>query len=82
MTTDHAPSADDDEFESPFAHVPSADAGPLPFQDGYWTYEKTFAAMGRTTNRNPGPALRSVAIVGACALLLLVALGLVLALLR
>jgi hypothetical protein len=82
MTTDHPADAGDDEFESPFANVPSSDAGPLPFQDGYWTYEKTFAAMGRTTNRNSGPALRGVAIVGACALLLLVALGLALALLR
>ena len=81
-TDDTADTGDDDAFESPFAHVPGADAGPLPFQDGYWTYEKTFQAMGQTSTRSTGTARRGTAVVGACALLLLAALGLVLALVR
>ena len=30
----------DDEFDSPFAHVPSSDAGPNPLQEGPFTYGK------------------------------------------
>ena len=31
---------------SPFARVPSADAGPKPLQDGPITYEKMISSMG------------------------------------
>ena len=33
----------DGDFHSPFSHVPAADAGPGPMQDGCFTYEKYIA---------------------------------------
>jgi hypothetical protein len=72
---------DDDEFDSPFAHVPAADAGPLPFQDGYWTYEKSVQAVGRV-GASSRYALRGLALVFVWVLIVGALLGLLLTLLR
>lgn len=42
---------DADDNDSPFAHVPTQDAGPGPLQDGPFTYEKLVASTGRGTIR-------------------------------
>lgn len=36
----------DENVESPFAHVPSSNAGPGPLQDGPFTYERMVASTG------------------------------------
>lgn len=66
----------DDEFDSPFAHVPAADAGPMPFQDGYWTYEKMISATGRTTARNRNAVQRAVMLTIVVLILAFTAFGL------
>ena len=37
----------DDEFDSPFAHVPAPNAGPSPLQEGPFTYERLAQSSGR-----------------------------------
>ncbi len=39
-------STPESEDVSPFARVPSGDAGPKPLQDGPLTYEKMFSSVG------------------------------------
>jgi hypothetical protein len=40
--------------ETPFAHVPVPEAGPIPAQEGPFTYEKLNASIGRGGVLRPG----------------------------
>jgi hypothetical protein len=50
--------ADDDDFDSPFAHVPEAGAGPTPMQTGPFTYERMLASTGRASLGSASPTWR------------------------
>lgn len=59
----------EDEFESPFAHVPSPAAGPAPLQDGPFTYERLVNSTGRA-NLTHAPLSRSIVLRIAIAVVL------------
>jgi hypothetical protein len=73
VTTRHATS-DDDANDSPFAHVPMANAGPSPMQEGPTTYGRMVAATGRVNLSGSSPRRRlvvRVVIGGVLAILVL-----------
>ena len=43
----------DEGFDSPFAHVPAANAGPLPMQEGPFVWENVAASAGRVSAGRP-----------------------------
>jgi hypothetical protein len=43
----------DEEFDSPFAHVPAANAGPLPMKDGPFVWENVAASAGAVSAGRP-----------------------------
>jgi hypothetical protein len=51
----------DDAFDSPFAHVPAAGAGPSPMQDGPTTFSQLEAGAGRVNLRDVSSRRRIVA---------------------
>jgi len=69
----------DDEFDSPFSHVPVSGAGPVPMQEGPFTYEKVVASTGSGGYAARAPRWVQVALIVVAAVLLL---GLVAAVLR
>jgi hypothetical protein len=54
----------EDEFDSPFSHVPASGAGPGPLQDGPFTYERLVRSTGRA-NLSGAPLGRSIALGAA-----------------
>jgi hypothetical protein len=57
----------EDEFDSPFAHVPAAGAGPIPTQEGPFTWEKVAASTAKTgyASRSPRWAIVAICLLGA-----------------
>ena len=73
-----AVAGEDDEFDSPFAHVPEPGAGPTPMQTGPFTYDRMLASTGRASLRSASPSRRAAGWVVIAVALAVVLAGLLL----
>jgi hypothetical protein len=70
--------SDASDDETPFAHVPVPEAGPIPMQEGPFTWDKVAASIGRGSTRGTSPGAGAVVLLVLLAGVLVVLAALIL----